>query len=153
MIREEFVIRKISLIQGDLLKLKELSQFSADEVMKDFYKLNTLERLMEKIVVRATDINMHILAKIENEENPEKNVPPKSYRDTFLQVAKLGVYSEEFAAQISKSAGLRNMLVHEYNGNFDYNLLYDSLGFCLKDYTNYCNFVLEFMDSRKKKAF
>jgi len=48
MIRKDFVRRKISLIQDELVHLLELSRFSFNEIVSDFVKQSALERILEK---------------------------------------------------------------------------------------------------------
>jgi uncharacterized protein YutE (UPF0331/DUF86 family) len=41
---------------------------------------------------------------------------PDTYRETFKVLGKFGVIPEDLAAEMSKLAGFRNILVHEYTG-------------------------------------
>lgn len=134
------VKRKISLIQDELVNLKKLAKFSLQEITEDFLKQAALERILEKIIVRAIDINQHLIAELGTEETS----PPKDYKETFLKLAELKIYPEEFAERISKSVGTRNVLVHEYN-EVDYSRIYSSVSDCLKDYHHYCEYILEFL--------
>lgn len=140
MIRKDFVNRKVSLIQNDLIKLSELSNYSLDEVVQDFLKATTVERLLERIINRAIDINQHIVAEVVN--NGE---PPRDYTETFLKLAEFGVYPKEFAEKISKSVATRNILAHDYD-KVDYSLIYESIKDCLGDYTAYCDYILGFSE-------
>lgn len=45
----------------------------------------------------------------------EERTTRLTYRETFLRLADHDIYSPEFATRIAASAGLRNILVHEYN--------------------------------------
>jgi len=142
MLKKDFVEKKIDLIQEDLLHLADFSLFTLEQVSGDFYKYNTLERLLEKIIVRAIDINEHLLSELA----VEKNKIPETYRETFLQLVELGVYPEKFAVQISKSVGTRNILVHDYDDDkTDYEKIYTSVNDCLKDYHQYCEYILNFL--------
>lgn len=141
MIDKDFVKRKISLIQEDLVNLSSMAGFSLDQVSEDFMKQATLERLLERIINRAIDINRHIISEMKSEKIPT----PKDYRDTFLILAELSVFSSDFAKEISKSIGTRNVLSHEYDKT-DQTLIYNSISDCLKDYNDYCRFVLEFIE-------
>lgn len=142
MVKKDFIEKKIDLIQMELTRLSEFSNFTLDEVAKDFYKYNTLERLLEKIIMRAVDINEHLLSELAT----EKTKAPETYRETFLELAKLGVYPEEFAKRISDSVGTRNVLVHDYDDDeTDYKKIYTSIGDCLKEYHQYCGYILEFL--------
>lgn len=109
MIRPDFIKRKISLMQDDLVKLSGFSQYSLSQITSDYVKQAAIERFLERIISRAIDINQHIIA----ESDDAKISPPKDYKEAFMALSALGVYPDKFAAQISKSIGTRNILVHE----------------------------------------
>ena len=144
MIRRDFVIRKLSLIQDDLAKLATFSSYTLDEIAGDFVKQAAVERMLERIINRAIDVNHHLIAELSQKEIS----PPKDYRETFLILAQLGLYSKEFGESVGKSIGTRNILVHEYDKT-DPRLIYDSIADCLKDYREYVDYVLKFLDSQK----
>ena len=141
MIKKDFIKRKISLIQDEMVKLSDLAKYTIDEIAKDFVKQAAVERMLERIITRAIDINQHIVAESEN-----KNISaPKDYKETFTTLVELGVYDKNFAEEISKSVGTRNMLVHEYD-KADYSRVYNSIGDCLRDYNQYCGYILKFLE-------
>jgi len=141
MINKNFVKRKISLIQDEMIKLSDLAKYTIDEIAKDFVKQAATERVLERIITRAIDINQHIIV-----ETKDKNVsPPKDYKETFTSLADVGVYDKSFAEEISKSVGTRNILVHEYD-KVDYSKIYSSMGDCLRDYNKYCDYILKFLE-------
>ena len=140
MIKPELVRRKISLIQDDLVKLTQLSHFSLQEIVSDFTRQAAVERILERIISRAIDINEHIIA----EQADSSLAAPKNYRDTFLALAKLQIYAEDFAQGIAKSVGTRNLLVHEYD-TIDYEKVYQSIEDCLKDYHSYIEAILRYL--------
>lgn len=144
MLKKDLIQRKISLIQDDLSKLAQLADFSIEEITADFLKQATVERLLERIISRAIDINEHIIA----ETATANTVPPKDYRETFSRLSDLDVYPKEFAQEISKSIGTRNLLVHDYD-KIDYEKVYASIGDCLKDYHKYVDYILlRFLENR-----
>lgn len=137
MIRKDFIKRKISLIQDDLSRLSKFSGLIAQDAVRQA----AVERFLERTVNRAVDINQHLIGELATKDTPS----PKDYTETFNALAGLNIYSKEFAAEIAKSVGMRNMLVHEYD-NIDYNKIYSSIGDCLHDYSQYCDYILEFLD-------
>lgn len=141
MINKDFIKRKISLIQDDLANLSDFAKFSFDEVAQDFIKQAAMERMLEKIINRAVDVNQHLIAGMASKNTS----PPKGYKDTFLFLADFGVYDKKFAEEISKSIGTRNKLIHEYD-EVDNKMIYDSVGDCLKDYHQYCDYILKFIE-------
>jgi uncharacterized protein YutE (UPF0331/DUF86 family) len=140
MVNKKFVEEKIKLIEREFDDLEKLSKFSFQEIVSDFLKQNSLERILEKIINRAIDINQHLIAELSKEE-----LPPQSYRETFLKLAELRVYPKEFVQNIAKSVGIRNILVHDYN-KVDYSQIYSSMSDCLKDYHQYCDYILKFLE-------
>ena len=141
MINEKFAKRKIALIQNELEHLMPLAGYSFDEIAKDFMKQAAMERFLERVVNRAIDLNQHIIA----ESVDRKMEPPLTYKKTFLILADLGIYPQDFAKSIGKSAGTRNVLVHDYD-EADQEEVYASVSDCLKDYTQYCNYILKFLE-------
>lgn len=110
MVNKNFVKRKISLIEDELERLKEFSEFSFQEIVSDFKKQAIVERLLERIINRAIDVNQHLVTELSIEEPP-----PKSYKETFLKLTEFKIYPQKFAENISMSVGTRNALVHDYN--------------------------------------
>jgi len=135
-----FVRRKIKLIQEDLSELDNLAHYSFDEITEDHIKLLAVERLLEKIIMRAIDINQHMIAELGRGDERVR-----SYEDTFHILSQLGIYGEEFAKQIAPSAGLRNRLVHEYN-NTRQDIIYKSVSEAVEQYVKYCDSILKFIE-------
>ncbi len=135
-----FIRRKIKLIQEDLSKLDGLAHYSFDEITKDHIKYLAVERLLEKIIMRAIDINQHIIAELGRGDERVRG-----YEDTFYVLSQFGVYSEEFAKQIAPSAGLRNRLVHEYNHTRQ-DIIYKSVSEAIAQYVKYCDSILKFIE-------
>lgn len=140
MLDASFIQRKIKLIQEDLGELEGLSHFSFDEIAKDYVKLSAVERILEKIIMRAIDVNQHLVSELCRGDEKIKG-----YEDTFYVLADLGVYDKDFAGQIAPSVGLRNRLVHEYNDT-DSKIIYESVGDAIKEYTKYCSYILKFIE-------
>jgi len=99
-----------------------------------------LERLLEKITIRAVDINQHLLREL------GKGNAPETYKETFLQLGELDILPKDLANSIAKSVGLRNILVHDYDDEvMDYGKIYNSIDDCLRDYHQYCKYILKFI--------
>lgn len=139
MLNKEFIVRKIKLIQEDLSRLEPFADFSFNALMKDSIKLGATERFLERIITRAIDINRHCIAEL-----GKGNESVKTYEDTFLRMADLNIYPEEFAKNIARSAAFRNMLVHEYD-KIDHSLVYQSVRDALEQYHRYCDALLRFL--------
>lgn len=140
MLDRDLLQRKIKLILEDLDRLRGYKDYSFDERARDFVKEAVIERLLEKVITRAIDVNQHILSELG--KGTEKI---RGYEDTFHALSEFGVYDKEFAARIARSAGLRNRLVHEYNDT-DPAIIFASVGEALKQYTHYCEAILKFAE-------
>ena len=141
MLDKNFITRKIKLIQEEIAKVEELSNYTFEEIKNDFLKRYSVERTLEKIIMRAIDINQHIIV-----ENAVGYETIRSYEDTFYILTKLNVYPEVFSKQIAPSAGLRNRLVHEYNDTKD-EIIYNSVADAITQYTEYCNYILKYIQT------
>jgi len=142
MLDKNFITRKIKLIQEEIAKLEKLGNYTFEEIKDDFIKRYSVERALEKIIMRAIDINQHIIA-----ENAAGYEAIRGYEDTFHILTKLNVYPEEFSKQIAPSAGLRNRLVHEYNDTKD-EMVYNSVADAIIQYTEYCNYILKYIQKK-----
>lgn len=91
--------------------------------------------------MRAIDINQHIISVLG--KGDEK---VRGYEDTFHALSEPGLYDKAFAKRIAPSAGLRNRLVHEYNDTQP-EIIYRSIGEATREYVEYCDFVLKFMET------
>lgn len=138
MLNKEFVEKKVSLIEEDVKRLKDFGNMTAEEIFLNYEKQATVERLMERIIARAIDINQYLIRQL------NKDVIPQNYRQTFLILSDLGIYDEKFGERISKSIGIRNVLIHDYD-KIDFKLLYSSISDCISDYTKYCNYIIDFL--------
>lgn len=142
MLRPEFVRRKLALIAEDLERLTAFRDVSLEALRADEIKLAAVERMLERAIMRAIDVNAHLIAELSDAAG---RVSRFSYRDTFILLADLGVYSKEFAQRIAASAGLRNILVHDYN-DADRRIVHAAILTCLRDYREYLERVAEFID-------
>ncbi len=143
MLNKEFIKRKINLIEEELVHLAEFSRYSFSEIASDYKKQAIIERLLERIIMRAIDINQHLISELSDKDI----VIPKDYKETFSGLAGLKIYPKEFADEISKSVGTRNILVHEYD-EVDYTKVYSSVKDCLRDYHQYCQYILDFLEKK-----
>jgi uncharacterized protein YutE (UPF0331/DUF86 family) len=145
-LRVDFVRRKLQLITDDLGRLMQFRDTGYDELIGDPVRLAAVERLLERIILRAIDVNEHLIATLSEEE--EEKSARLTYRDTFLRLVPIGVYDQGFAEQIARSAGLRNILVHEYN-DVDHRIVHAAILQALEQYHTYVSAVNRFIDSRQ----
>jgi uncharacterized protein YutE (UPF0331/DUF86 family) len=111
----------MTIYLNDLLPYKDIS---FDEFMKKHYEI---ERLLELLVMTASDIIFHLIS--------AKGEPiPSSYKAAFLRAGEMGIISVELSKSLALGAGLRNILVHEYE-EIDYGLVHKSIPIAIRDFT------------------
>jgi len=142
MIRVEFIRRKLHLISEDLSMLLQFKDETLESLTGNDVHLAAVERIVERIVMRAVDVNEHLISELAIGKERGTRL---AYKDTFLMLIELGVYPKDFAEQIAMSAGLRNILVHDYN-DIDRKILHGSIRDCLKDYHRYVEHISKFLD-------
>lgn len=146
MIDPIFVNRKIDYIKRDLARLKEFKTLTFAKAAEDWKSYSTIKNLLMEIIGRGIDINQHLVAEL---AGPEM-MAPLDYTQTFLKLGELKVLPAGFAQKISKSAGFRNAIVHGYN-DLDENTIYRSVGDALREYIQYCDYVLRFLEKIEKR--
>jgi len=139
MLDKKLIKEKIKLIQEDLLHLKDYQNLSFDKVARDYVTHKVIERIIEVIINEAIDINQHLIVEL------GKGKLPFEYKESFLFLAELGILPKKFAEEISRSVGLRNILVHQYR-KLDEKIFYHSIKDCLRQYSLYCSYILKYLD-------
>lgn len=143
MLRPEFVHRKLQLVTDDLGLLGTFRGVSHDALVGDPLSLATVERLLERIVMRAVDVNQHLVVALAT--GHEAKTTRLTYRETFVRLAELDVLPDDLAVEIARSAGLRNVLVHDYN-DADRHVVHAAIRLCLEQYPRYVEHVTAFID-------
>lgn len=144
MIDKYLINEKISLILRDLDTVRAFQNMTFDEVAKDQIKYAALKNFLMEIIGRGIDINEHLIARLFE----SKVEAPKDYKTTFLILKDLNILPKDFAEEISKSAGFRNAIVHEYN-NLNKGIVYKTVGEAIDQYAKYCEYILEFLEKNK----
>jgi uncharacterized protein YutE (UPF0331/DUF86 family) len=110
MANEELLKRKINSIEEYIREIAPTLQMkSADEIIADVLLLRAVERNFQLIVDTMLDINTHIIA-ADGLKSPSTN------QETFLILVRAGVLEEDLVKQMAPVVGLRNKIVHEYEG-------------------------------------
>ena len=79
----------------------------ADRFAREYATQLIVERIVSQLVDLAASVNAHVLA-------AETGAAPPDVRRSFAAAAAVGLISDELAAALAPSAGLRNVLVHAY---------------------------------------
>ncbi|MEN9524581.1 MAG: hypothetical protein RL536_650 [Candidatus Parcubacteria bacterium] len=102
-----FIVSKIERLKDNLSKIKSKLLLSDQEILSSADHLASLERYFQLVVDYAIDINHHFI------KNKELNVPD-DLQSTFTVLGDNEILTNDFADRISRSVGLRNRLVHQY---------------------------------------
>ncbi len=141
MIDIDLVRRKLSRLNMYLDKLSPVAKKSLKEYLKEDYVRFSTERLIQLIVECATDINNHVVVETGHR-------PPEDYRSSFIKAAETGLITTQLAAKIQGSAGMRNIIVHEYM-DIDHQLVFKIIPVALRHYREYIKQVNAFLGRTK----
>jgi len=120
----EVLNKKLILMTTYLNDLMPYKDITFKNFMERHYEI---ERLIELLVMTASDIVLHLIS--------AKGEPaPTSYKAAFLRAGEMGIISEDLSRSLALSAGLRNILVHEYE-EIDYSLVHKSIPVAIRDFT------------------
>lgn len=101
------VTQKLESMRDALELLHRTGMPSADDLGGDGLLRAAVERLLMRLVDRAVAINLHVSGAL-------GGTTERDYRASFGAAAEVGVLPAELAEELADSAGMRNVLVHEY---------------------------------------
>ncbi len=131
---------KLRLIRLLLADLDQVGETTAERLRTDRLLRHAVERILTQLVDLAVAINGHIASVIEGRA-------PATYRESFAAAARAGALDEELAAELAPSAGLRNVLVHEYV-DIDLDLVAASVPLARDGYGRYVAALARFLTRR-----
>lgn len=143
MIDIDLVRRKLSRLNMYLDKLDPVVKKSFNEYLSDFYIKSSTERMIQLIVECASDINNHVVV-----ESGER--PPEDYASSFIKAAEIKLISRGLAEKLKGSAGMRNIIVHEYM-DIDDEKIYKIIPIAVSDFKQYIKEVSAYIDRFEKK--
>ena len=103
------VTRKLLLIAADLDALRPVADREQDAYLGNLVEQAFVERYLERLIGRMIDVNYHVIT-------GAGQPPPSDYYASFVRLGELGVLDPVFARDIARAAGLRNRIIHEYDG-------------------------------------
>lgn len=106
-VNPDIVHERLVLMREMLEALKLIEPITYERIENDIIVRLTSERIFTQLVELAVSINNHVIAQ-------SGSIIPKAYRDTFSKAASLGLIQTDLALKLAPSAGLRNMLIHDY---------------------------------------
>lgn len=103
----DVVQEQLGLIVGLLEDLAALGDVTVQRLAEEMTTRHTVERILTQLVGLAVSVNSHVAATLLGRA-------PSTHRESFALAAKAGLIPDELAAELAPSAGLRNVLIHEY---------------------------------------
>lgn len=135
---------RLSEIQLLLADLVDVGEVDAERLRRDRLTRHVVERVLSQIVELAGSINVHIVAALLGRS-------PRSYADSFDQLARAGVLEWDLAAALRPSAGMRNVLVHDYL-EVDHNKVSEAIPLALEQYGQYVRTLARWLRSHGAAA-
>ncbi|MEK7213493.1 MAG: DUF86 domain-containing protein [Patescibacteria group bacterium] len=133
-IEKTFIISKIENIRENLKKIRNKLRLSDDEIVHSDDDLAALERYFQLIVDYAIDINHHLI------KEGGFGIPD-DLQSTFTTLGENSILPLEFANEISKSVGLRNRIVHQYE-DVKPAIFVENVRKNIGDYDEYVKYIL-----------
>lgn len=133
----------IQTMEEALAHLSRYQRIPFEEFQKDLSLIWMVERGLEILIQNLLDIGAHLLAsEIKNDW--------EDYVEIIVKLGRHGVIPQEFSEKIKGMAGLRNILVHEYQ-RVNLAKLYNSFKDGLADFVQFIKYVREYQERSLKK--
>lgn len=133
---DELIRQKIALCEESLTALEKIFPASYEGLFDDPLSLPAIERYFQLVVDASVDCNNLILEKNEIEK-------AETYFGTFTALRDHNLLSE-VADQLAPSVGLRDALVHRYEG-IDRKRMYESMRRFIPLYKAYLTEVIKYV--------
>lgn len=140
-LRPEVVLARIREIDRLLRVLVEIGAVDRERLERDEVVRAAVERILSQLVDHAVAANGHLVAATTGRA-------PADYAGSFRDASAIGALDHDLAAELVSSAGLRNVLVHEYL-NVDLGLVADAVPLALAAYRRYVIQVAGFLRDRQ----
>jgi uncharacterized protein YutE (UPF0331/DUF86 family) len=115
-------------------RLSRYQNLTLDEYRQDEDTQLIVERLLEKIIQSALDINRAFLGRVIKLQS--ESLEKMSNTETFISASEHGLISKDLGQQIAKSGGFRNVLAHLYDDIIP-DEVYRALRLTLQNYPQY----------------
>lgn len=138
MYNRDLVLRKIESLKKYLDELETFQALTFEEYRGKISNYRSVERLIQLLVEVASDINAHLLARMQN-------VAVEDYRSSFLLMGEKGLLNPTLAQDLSKATGMRNRLVHDYE-KIDDQAVFHAIPLALSGFKEYIKQVLNILE-------
>ena len=138
----ELIFKKLDQITEILNEWERLLRVPLEEFVRDLTAVRAAERNFQLAVDLASDINTQILI-------GRGDKTPDTCRESFTALEKAGVLPHDLTRRLIESAKVRNILVHEYDFEDDYEKFYHAAGAGIPAYREYGKTIYEHIRSAK----
>lgn len=137
---QDTVVVRLGLMNDLLGDLESIGGVDASRLRSDRIARHAVERILTQLVELAVAINSHVVAAVSGSV-------PGTYRESFFAAADAAFISADLAERLAPSAGLRNVLTHEYV-EVDLDLVAAAVETALVDYRAYVRAVAQALQHR-----
>lgn len=139
MIDVETIRERLDASQTYIDRLRPLQTPTPEDLLDDdrYVEYWAVQRGLELAIQCVLDISGHMVAGM-------RLGRPQEYRDVILMLGQSGVLPSEFAENLSRVAGFRNIMVHEYLG-IDPGLVSDALTTGLGDLELFAMHIVNYL--------
>lgn len=106
-IERDVITVRIELMIKYLNHLKRFESVNLETYLNDFDLQLISERLLQSIIEVTSGINTYLLVQLRQDT-------PSTYFDSAIKAGERGLITRELAAQLAESAGMQNILIHQY---------------------------------------
>lgn len=128
---------RIEKLKEYLAILEGLQDVTLLELQKDAVKRGAVERYLQLSIEACIDIAELVIS-------DQRLLTPSTAKEALEILGKEGIMESEFAEGFSKTAGFRNILIHDYV-EIDYEILLQNLKGNLSDFHMFIKSILAFL--------
>lgn len=134
----EVIEKKISQMKLLMARTEKLLAGSFSEFREDTTRIAAAERNFQLLVDLASDVNAQILVE-------KYGQTPDTYKQTFTQLDQEKIISHELTEKLIRGVQIRNILVHEYDFEEDYEKFYYAAKEFLPAYQEYMQVIYRYI--------
>ena len=103
----DVIATRLRLMHELLADLDSVGPLDARRLRDERLTRHAVERILTQLVDLSSSINAHVVSTL-------TGAAPATYRESFQALAEVHVIDDELASRLAPSAGMRNVLTHEY---------------------------------------
>lgn len=139
--QKAFIFKKLDEILINLNEAKQLFKFSDKEILNDYLKYHTAERLFQLIVDSMLSVNHHFIKELNLKISED-------LQGTFYILGENKILPLNFAQKIAPVVGLRNRIVHRYDA-LDRKLFIKTFRKNFSDFEKYIGYIFNYASASK----